>query len=414
MAIAWKKLAYADDLHAALTIDGTSPLSLSGQAISIKNDAAGAITEVDTGTLDNSATKIPANLSVYNAIGAKHVHNLTVTVKAAGGDFTTIQGAINYFQGKTVTGDNYIQIDPGTYDEHLNIANINLAGTLIIQGDTRVLAGLYYVNGVVNYHTLTNAGSGTFTITRGGAGNTVLTVAGSTGNPDFDADGWASGDKVLVYTGTTPNTIAEMTLTGVSNNTLTASGAWADPGAGTSGAGYTIVLQPNVQIAPSSPSTQLLNVSAQKIVRIIGLYLYHNTASYMPLNIGGGSVVQYRGVVTRGGYYSVALSNSELTPAASGYRITFMDSASGVSAQNGSIASIHYSSLVKVNTNYGFFAGYNALMWCTYCIAIKCPVGYYAYGMSLIYAVYSQTIGCVATHSPTTNTVGNANSYVAT
>lgn len=54
--------------HPALTIDGTSPLSLSGQAISLKNDAAAAITEVDTGTLDNSTTKIPTNKTVYDAI----------------------------------------------------------------------------------------------------------------------------------------------------------------------------------------------------------------------------------------------------------------------------------------------------------------------------------------------------------
>ena len=45
--------------HAAVTIDGTSPLSLSGQAISLKNDAAAAITEVDTGTLANSDTVVP-------------------------------------------------------------------------------------------------------------------------------------------------------------------------------------------------------------------------------------------------------------------------------------------------------------------------------------------------------------------
>jgi len=54
--------------HAALTIDGTSPLSLSGQAISLKNDSAAAITEADTGTLDNSTTKIPTNKTVYDAI----------------------------------------------------------------------------------------------------------------------------------------------------------------------------------------------------------------------------------------------------------------------------------------------------------------------------------------------------------
>ncbi len=65
MAIEFKRLAYADELHAAVTIDGTSPLSLSGQAISLKNDAAGAITEVDTGALTNSDTVIPTSKAVY-------------------------------------------------------------------------------------------------------------------------------------------------------------------------------------------------------------------------------------------------------------------------------------------------------------------------------------------------------------
>jgi hypothetical protein len=60
--------------HAALTIDGTSPLSLSGQAISLKNDAAAAITEVDTGTLANSDTVVPTSKAVYDAIAAGITH----------------------------------------------------------------------------------------------------------------------------------------------------------------------------------------------------------------------------------------------------------------------------------------------------------------------------------------------------
>lgn len=70
MAVEWKKIAFADDLHAAVTIDGTSPLSLSGQAISLQNDAADAITEVDTGTLADSDTLIPTSKAVKTAIAA--------------------------------------------------------------------------------------------------------------------------------------------------------------------------------------------------------------------------------------------------------------------------------------------------------------------------------------------------------
>lgn len=71
MAIAWKKLAYADDLHAALTIDGTSPLSLSGQALSIKNNAVSpaAITAVDIGTIADSDTVIPSSKAVLTKCG---------------------------------------------------------------------------------------------------------------------------------------------------------------------------------------------------------------------------------------------------------------------------------------------------------------------------------------------------------
>jgi len=50
--------------HAAVTIDGTSPLSLSTQALSLKNDADAAITEVDTGTLANSDTVVPTSKAV--------------------------------------------------------------------------------------------------------------------------------------------------------------------------------------------------------------------------------------------------------------------------------------------------------------------------------------------------------------
>jgi len=65
-----KSSKLSSDVHAALTIDGTSPLSLSGQALSLVNDAAAAITKVDTGALANSDTVIPTSKAVKTAIGA--------------------------------------------------------------------------------------------------------------------------------------------------------------------------------------------------------------------------------------------------------------------------------------------------------------------------------------------------------
>jgi hypothetical protein len=51
--------------HAAVTIDGTSPLSLSTQAISLKNDAAAAMTAIETAAITDSATKLPTSALVY-------------------------------------------------------------------------------------------------------------------------------------------------------------------------------------------------------------------------------------------------------------------------------------------------------------------------------------------------------------
>lgn len=408
-----KSSKLSSDVHAALTIDGTSPLSLSGQAISIKNDAAGAITEVDTGTLDNSATKVPVNKTVYDAIGANHIAGLTVTVKpGGGGDFTTIQAAINFFRLKSVTGTNTIQIDPGTYNETLIIRDILLSGTLILQGDTRGLAGVSWVNGVVNYHNMERGGSGTFTMTRGGDGNKVLTVTGSTGNPNFSGDGWVSGDKVLVYTGTTPNTIVEMTLASVSNNTLTATGAWPDPAPATSGAGYTIALQPNVKIAPSSPTSHTVYIVGQNQVQIKGLYVYPNTSTYYGVCVSHQSVAAYHGILTRGARMGVAIDASTFKEATATSRLTVMDSPDGVSGQNYTIIGCNYSVVVKATTEFGYFVGYHSLLRAAYSHVIKCPKGYYAYGMSFVFAPYSNVAGCTTAASPANDVIGNANSFM--
>ena len=54
--------------HSAVSIATPSPLSLSTQTLSLKNDAAAAITEVDTGALAASDTKIPTSAAVRTAV----------------------------------------------------------------------------------------------------------------------------------------------------------------------------------------------------------------------------------------------------------------------------------------------------------------------------------------------------------
>lgn len=47
---------------------GSAPIIVRGKTISLINDAGDTITEIDTGTLDNSATKLPTNKTVFDAI----------------------------------------------------------------------------------------------------------------------------------------------------------------------------------------------------------------------------------------------------------------------------------------------------------------------------------------------------------
>jgi len=66
MAVEWKRILTTDDLHSAVTV--SAPISLSGQALSLVNDAAATITEIDTGALANSDTVIPTSKAVTTAI----------------------------------------------------------------------------------------------------------------------------------------------------------------------------------------------------------------------------------------------------------------------------------------------------------------------------------------------------------
>jgi hypothetical protein len=68
----------------ASNVTVTAPLAVSGQALSIVNDALNTVTEVDTGTLSNAATSIPSSQTVFNAIGS-----------FGGGDESGMQVTIN-------------------------------------------------------------------------------------------------------------------------------------------------------------------------------------------------------------------------------------------------------------------------------------------------------------------------------
>jgi len=173
--------------------------------------------------------------------------SVTKTVKSAGGDYTTIQGAIDFFASKFCT-DCIINVDAGTYSENIVVSNYlsNNPSGLTIAGDTRTLAGTSFVDGAsCNVAAVANGGSGTVALSNL---DETITVTGSTTSPDFDADGWVSGDKVIIQGDATNPT--EYTIASTANNvitlTVTAPAVGAD--------GTSIALKPN-RIITSATST---------------------------------------------------------------------------------------------------------------------------------------------------------------
>jgi len=230
----------------------------------------------DHGALAGRADDIKSHSALYPL----YADGVTKTVGAAG-DFTTIQAAIDWFADREVIyGDCIIDVDAAAYDEAVDFSGLVIAAgdSLTLQGDTRVLAGLSYVSCNANaaaWTALTVYGAGAevrpvagnngffyYTVAGGTSaagepawpvviGNTVVdgtvtwictgilmnraslanggggscqitsagTVTGTTANPDFDADGWVNGDKILTFNNA--GAIAEYTISATLNNTIT-------------------------------------------------------------------------------------------------------------------------------------------------------------------------------------------------
>ena len=142
----------------------------------------------------------------------------TRTVKSSGGDSTTIQGAIDLFADILLYKDNIIDVDPGTYSENLDLSSI--FGRLLIRGDTRNLAGLTYFDDRPIRSEIANAGVGTCQLDNTG---NVITVTGSSSNPDFQTDGWTTSDRVYIFPSDGVG-VGLRNITAVSGNTITIDG----------------------------------------------------------------------------------------------------------------------------------------------------------------------------------------------
>lgn len=268
------------------------------------------------------------------------VDSVTKTVQAAGGDFTTIQGAVDFFKNKLIVGSCLITVEAATYAESVSVVDlfIGATGSLEIRGDTRVLAGQSYVDGAeTNTSSKANGGTGVFTLAN--AGNDI-TVTGATTNPDFDADGWGSGDKILTYDNA--GAVAEHTISSTLNNVITLTGA--APALGNDATA--IMLQPDRKITGATS----LTVDVAKGIQATGLY-FAGSGGGVSVENGGYCIIRNcaarptsgNGFVTSGFYSSADCS---------GGAVSAWDSGQGFRANNSS--SIIATSSVCVGSTIGY------------------------------------------------------------
>lgn len=291
------------------------------------------------------------------------VKNVTKTV-GTGKDFTTILGAIAWFQDKLISGDCVISVDAGSYDEAVVFDGIVLAAgaTLTLQGDTRVLAGIAYVDGAsMNQAGLANGGSGVCTLATNAARDEI-TVTGATTDPDFDADGWGSGDEIVVYAddgNMYDRTINSISPGGVGNNVIEITVAL--PGGATLGNdGTAIGLKPDRQIERSTAGECLL-VDAIKGISVDGWYL----------ESGSGAACY--------GLRAQYMAKVELT------NVLAKTEDHGISCVYGSTVLANTGALSWWGSSYGPVAQYNATIMARYSVIVATTShGYYCLGFSFI------------------------------
>lgn len=377
-------------------------------AVAWQTDAAGNLTNQTVGqtiALDGNFVSVIVN-------------SVTRTVRASGGNHTTIQAAIDWFKGKVIIGACIIDVEAGTYSETITIEDIFIAttGSLTIQGDTRLLAGLAYVDGcAINPGALTNGGSGAGALSNV---TTTLTVTGASTSPDFDADGWGSGDKLLTYSNS--NVSAEFTVSSVANNvwTLTATA----PTIGNDGTA--IALKPN-RIISRATAGATVTVDGVRGVKFQGFHFDTATgANCIGVQVNNGALVEIANCSTDAEDYGYYADGYFSAIKADGGAVTAWVCDRGFFAnQTGQI--IAMKSAAQACTTYGYIANNFAYLNASNCNACKNGTAYRAglHAQVLASSSYARTnttgfssgiFGRIFANGVSTLVNGNGTNYVPT
>lgn len=357
-----------DHTHSDATGDGGNTIDLNGAGELIL-DADGD-TKIYSTSDDTPVFIDGALASAAQRLGSI-TSGITVTVKTSGGDFSTIQSAIDYFSSKSVLAASgvTIAVDPGVWSENLSISGAMSfnPGGIVLQGDTRTLAGMAFVRGApLNQSGVANGGSGTCTITSSGA---VITVTGSTTNPDFAADGWGSGDTI--YLSGDGGGVGGYTIQSTSGNTITCTSSVL----AMTQDGVSLQMRPNRRVGNGSTA---LNVAASR-VKVTG---FHFMGAGLGTGVGvtatnQGILVLERTAVTHS-YYGILTSWGGFVSAGRSDVSTFYHNIGWFAYLHSYIyAAYAYAIGHSIGAQYGFYSDRAGALEAYYGIAARCGTGHF-------------------------------------
>jgi hypothetical protein len=187
--------------HVAVTV--TAPIGMTGQALSLLNDSAGTITEIDTGALANSDTVVPTSKAVTTAIAAAGGHNPVTVSAPLAKDAGQALSMVNDVAAAIT------EVDTGALANSDTVIPTSKAVTTALAAVSPLVWSLVTgaTNAVKNNGYLCNTTGGAFELTLPGAPSAGDTIGIADGAGTFDTLNLTVGRNALNIMGVAENMI---------------------------------------------------------------------------------------------------------------------------------------------------------------------------------------------------------------